>query len=294
MSQYKAQILSILGLMRPTETIPMSCPAAIMVNILGGRSADSHNGIMKEAISMPEAQLHMYGKASKPGRKIGHITVVGTTMAEAERHIDRLITMANTMRTERKSPSTTSATPASTSLATPPQEGTQPLVAVTMGSDSDLPILKPGLKILSDLSIPFHVTITSAHRTPDLMTSFAKTASSRGIKVIIAAAGGAAHLPGMIAANSILPVVGVPVKASTLDGVDSLYSIVQMPRGVPVASMAINNSVNAALFAARILALGDEGVKERLERYVLSAEEEVLAKVEKLNEMGWKAYGEKS
>ena len=121
-----------------------------------------------------------------------------------------------------------------------------------MGSDSDLPVLKPGLELLTTLGIPFHVTITSAHRTPLRMTEFASSAVANGFKVIIAAAGGAAHLPGMIAASTPLPVIGVPVKGSTLDGMDSLLSIVQMPRGVPVATVAINNSVSAFSFSSWI------------------------------------------
>jgi phosphoribosylaminoimidazole carboxylase len=121
-----------------------------------------------------------------------------------------------------------------------------------MGSDSDLPVLKPGLELLTNLGIPFHVTITSAHRTPLRMTEFASSAAANGFKVIIAAAGGAAHLPGMVAASTPLPVIGVPVKGSTMDGMDSLLSIVQMPRGVPVATVAINNSVSAFLFSSWI------------------------------------------
>ncbi|POS85222.1 hypothetical protein EPUL_004545 [Erysiphe pulchra] len=131
-------------------------------------------------------------------------------------------------------------------LATTPSTPTA-LIAVTMGSDSDLPILKPGLELLKNMQIPFSVTITSAHRTPQRMIEFASSAESNGTKVIIAAAGGAAHLPGMIAACTCLPVIGIPVKGSTLDGMDSLLSIVQMPRGVPVATVAINNSVGKKL-----------------------------------------------
>jgi phosphoribosylaminoimidazole carboxylase len=277
--------------MRPTEYIEMIVPAAIMLNILGGKNADSHNSIVKEAISMNGANLHMYGKASKPGRKIGHITILGAEMRKAENQVAKLITIADAMRSERKSSSTPSQS--STAITKIPQIGTQPLVAITMGSDSDLPVLKPGIALLRDLSIPYLVTITSAHRTPARMTTFALEAASNGIKVIIAAAGGAAHLPGMIAANTSLPVIGVPVRGSTLDGMDSLLSIVQMPRGVPVATVAINNSINAALLAAKILGASDDKVRKRIERYMREMEDGVLVKVEKLNEVGWEAYGEK-
>lgn len=196
---------------------------------------------MKHAIAMPRAALHMYGKESKPARKIGHITVVADSMAQGESLIQPLISMTDNMRAERKG---IAAPKPSTAISVPSSPAGQPLVAVTMGSDSDLPVLKPGLALLTTLNIPFFVTITSAHRTPMRMHEFASTAVSKGFKVIIAAAGGAAHLPGMIAAATPLPVVGVPVKGSTLDGMDSLLSIVQMPRGVPVATVAINNSVS--------------------------------------------------
>ncbi len=147
------------------------------------------------------------------------------------------------MRASRKNLPTSKISPSTSPVP-------QPLVAVTMGSDSDLPVLKPGLELLTVLRIPFHVTITSAHRTPLRMTEFASSAAANGFKVIIAAAGGAAHLPGMIAASTPLPVIGVPVKGSTLDGIDSLLSIVQMPRGVPVATVAINNSVSTFSFSS--------------------------------------------
>jgi phosphoribosylaminoimidazole carboxylase len=159
-----------------------------------------------------------------------------------------------------------------------------------MGSDSDLPILEPGMRILTTLGIPFTHHITSAHRTPALMTEFATTAVSKGYKIIIAAAGGAAHLAGMIAAMTPLPVIGVPVRASTLDGLDSLLSIVQMPRGVPVATVAINNSTNAALLAARILGCSDKGWREVVEKYGTGQQDEVLAKGERLGEIGWAKY----
>jgi phosphoribosylaminoimidazole carboxylase len=207
-----------------------------------------------------------------------------------------------------------------------------------MGSDSYLKTLVPGLKILKDFGIDPEVEITSAHRTPEYMAQYASTAAARGIKVIIAAAGGAAHLPGMAAAHTSLPVIGVPVKGSSLDGVDSLYSIVMMPRGkplssrtspshalppplapfkidktqersqgktkrmnhpltyplgVPVATVGINNSTNAALLAARILGAYDSAVREKVETYAQEAKDTNLdVKGTKLRKLGWEKYFE--
>ena len=286
MSQFKSQLLAILGLMPsfPNSTIPAMFPATVMLNILGGKTQASHNKLMNMAIAIPAAALHMYGKDSKPGRKIGHITVVGSSSSEAEALIAPLITVADDIRAERKGLQRTASIPSS------PVSAARPLVAVTMGSDSDLPVLKPGLALLTTLGIPFHVTITSAHRTPQRMTDFANSASSKGFKVIIAAAGGAAHLPGMIAASTPLPVIGVPVKGRTLDGMDSLLSIVQMPRGVPVATVAINNSVNAALLAARILGAHDGAIQQRLVEYAATMGEEVVGKAGRLEDVGFEGY----
>ena len=132
-----------------------------------------------------------------------------------------------------------------------------PVVGVVMGSDSDLPVMQSAVDILGELGIAHEVRVTSAHRTPDEMIQYGKDAAGRGIQVIIAGAGGAAHLPGMLASVTILPVIGVPVRTSALSGMDSLLSIVQMPRGVPVATVAVDNAMNAGLLAARILALTD-------------------------------------
>lgn len=132
-----------------------------------------------------------------------------------------------------------------------------PIVGIVMGSDSDLPTMEPASDVLADLGVPHEVRVVSAHRTPHEMIAYGGEAADRGIKVIIAGAGGAAHLPGMLAAVTILPVIGVPVKSSALDGLDSLLSIVQMPRGVPVATVAIGNGRNAGLLATQILALAD-------------------------------------
>ena len=140
----------------------------------------------------------------------------------------------------------------------------QPLVGIIMGSTSDLVTMRDAATTLQELGVAFEIRIVSAHRTPDLMFRYAAEAAGRGLKVIVAGAGGAAHLPGMVAAKTSLPVIGVPVESHALKGLDSLLSIVQMPAGVPVATMAIGNAANAALFAARILALGDADLAQRL------------------------------
>ena len=139
-----------------------------------------------------------------------------------------------------------------------------PVVGVVMGSDSDLPVMQSAVDVLDELGIGHEVRVTSAHRTPDEMIQYGKDAADRGIQVIIAGAGGAAHLPGMLASVTVLPVIGVPVRTSALSGMDSLLSIVQMPRGVPVATVAVDNATNAALLAARILALSDPELAARV------------------------------
>lgn len=145
----------------------------------------------------------------------------------------------------------------------------QPLVGVIMGSKSDWETMRHAVEVLEELEIPYEARVVSAHRTPDLLFEYASTAASRGLKVLIAGAGGAAHLPGMTAAKTVLPVLGVPVKSSMLNGVDSLLSIVQMPKGIPVGTLAIGpaGAANAALLAAAMLALGDGALRSRLEQF---------------------------
>lgn len=165
-----------------------------------------------------------------------------------------------------------------------------PIVSIIMGSDSDLPIMKDAAEILDKLGVPYECTIVSAHRTPERMFNFAKEAAHRGIKVIIAGAGGAAHLPGMVASITYLPVIGVPIKSRTLDGVDSLYSIVQMPSGVPVATVGINGATNAGILAAQIISLGDEKVSRALINYKEKLGKVVEEKASKLEEIGFENY----
>ena len=157
-----------------------------------------------------------------------------------------------------------------------------PIVGIAMGSDSDLPTMQDAADLLDELHIAYEIRIISAHRTPEKMIEYGKTASDRGLKVVIAGAGGAAHLPGMLAAVTTLPVVGVPVKLSQLDGIDSLLSIVQMPKGVPVATVAINNSKNAGLLAARIIGIENAAIREQLIELQKSTADEVDLKDLKL------------
>lgn len=163
-------------------------------------------------------------------------------------------------------------------------------VAIVMGSDSDLPVMQDAAKVLEELGVEFTISVVSAHRTPKRMYDFALNAANDGIKVIIAGAGGAAHLPGMIAALTHLPVIGVPVKSSNMSGIDSLYSIVQMPPGVPVASVAINGAKNAGLLAAQILGVADSDLEDRMITYKKDMEEVVLDKAEKLENTHFSDY----
>jgi len=159
---------------------------------------------------------------------------------------------------------------------------TQPVVGIIMGSDSDLPVMQEAADILREFDVPFEMTIVSAHRTPDRLYEYANTARERGLRVVIAGAGGAAHLPGMVAAISPLPVIGVPVKSAMLSGEDSLLSIVQMPGGVPVATVAINGAKNAGILAAQIIGAGDPAVLDRVAGYKKQLEATVLEKAAKL------------
>lgn len=158
----------------------------------------------------------------------------------------------------------------------------KPLVGIIMGSDSDLKVMIQASEFLEKNHVPYEMEIVSAHRTPDLMFEYAKTAKRRGLKVIIAGAGGSAHLPGMIASLTTLPVIGVPIVSHNLNGVDSLLSIVQMPSGIPVACVAINGSINAAILASQILALGSKGISADVEDYRKNLYHSVIKKRERL------------
>ncbi|CAO3596883.1 unnamed protein product [Absidia cylindrospora] len=269
-SQYENHLRAILDM--PLGSTAMKVPASIMVNILGeSESMEECYRPCQEALAVDGATIHLYGKkACRAGRKMGHITVVGESMMQTQQ---RLAPILNAIEPNVERP---------LSL--------RPLVGMIMGSDSDLPVMKVGAQILKQFGIPFELSIVSAHRTPLRMVEYAKSAAQRGLMAIIAGAGGAAHLPGMVAAMTPLPVIGVPVKGSSLDGVDSLHSIVQMPRGIPVATVAINNSTNAALLAIRILGASIPGILKQMEDYMEKMEGEVMTKVGKLDNVGWENY----
>lgn len=163
-------------------------------------------------------------------------------------------------------------------------------VSIVMGSDSDMPVMAQAADFLEEMGIDFEMTIISAHREPDIFFDYAKTAEERGVKVIIAGAGKAAHLPGMCAALFPMPVIGIPMKTSDLGGVDSLYSIVQMPSGIPVATVAINGGANAGILAAKILATSDPELLERLKAYCAQMKEQVEEKAARLDKLGYKEY----
>lgn len=163
-------------------------------------------------------------------------------------------------------------------------------IGIIMGSDSDLPVMQDAAKVIESFGIDYEISIVSAHRTPKAMYEYAETAAERGLKVIIAGAGGAAHLPGMTAAITTLPVIGVPIKTRALSGVDSLYSIVQMPGGIPVATVAINQAKNAGLLAVQMLAAFDSELMAKVTAYRASMKTEVEEKSARLSEFGYEKY----
>jgi len=283
-SQYENHLRAILSL--PLGSTALKVPSAAMLNILGASSNISEiTQFAQFALSIKGVTVHLYGKADcRKGRKMGHVTIVAPSDAELRA---RLRPLLEQLPGEKSQKEITLYSPS------PPSKGHShpfPLVGVIMGSDSDLPVMLPAARILDSLQIPYELTIVSAHRTPDRLVEYARSAASRGLRVVIAGAGGAAHLPGMVAAMTALPVIGVPVKGSSLDGVDSLHSIVQMPRGIPVATVAINNGTNAGLLAVRILGAGTPELIIEMEQYLKNLETEVLAKVDKLEEVGWEDY----
>ncbi|TKY85127.1 hypothetical protein EX895_006207 [Sporisorium graminicola] len=313
-SQYENHVRAILGL--PLGSTALKVPAAAMINILGLADSEKDDEAVAKtlvpavvSLDVPGTTCHLYGKAGcRKGRKMGHITIVGQNDAQVRsrlRVVDEALDKATELaETGGKLPSELTlpgvvATLASTSSTSSPSKTApspksaadfshpQPLVGIIMGSDSDLPVMMAAAEILKKFDVPFELTIVSAHRTPDRMRMYARSAPARGLRAIIAGAGGAAHLPGMVAAQTALPVIGVPVKGSTLDGVDSLHSIVQMPRGIPVATVAINNSTNAALLAVRILGAADPAYLDKMQKYMDDMENEVNGKIERLAHDAW-------
>ena len=251
----------------------MIVEAAAMVNVLGAPSGTSEDTLKSSnaAMLMPTAVVHWYGKAGcRAGRKMGHINLTGSSQVEIDASLSELMVLEGIP----------------VSLLPGGKLASSPLVGVIMGSQSDLPTMNAAVDMLKKFGVPYEVDIVSAHRTPDKLMDYSRSAASRGIRVIIAGAGGAAHLPGMVAAMTPLPVVGVPVKTSTLSGVDSLYSIVQMPRGVPVATVAIGNAMNAGLLAVRILSTSRADLRQKMADYQVEMRDMVNGMSDKLLDLG--------
>lgn len=279
-SQYEAHLRAILGW--PMGDTDLKVGTSIMLNILGSGQGEegmrAAHDIMGKAYATPGASVHWYGKAGVvPQRKIGHITIVADDRQQCR---DRLAMIdPDTAKTVVES------TPNNAFFQTPQ-------VGIIMGSDSDLPTMRAAAEVMDEFGIHCEITVVSAHRTPERMMEYAKTAHERGLKVIIAGAGGAAHLPGMVAAMTPLPVIGVPVVPANayMDGMDALLSIVQMPKGVPVATVAIGNAANAGLLATRILATTDPELQSKMLDYQLGMKNMVLGKAERLETKGWREY----
>ena len=277
--QYQNHIRAIMGW--PLGDTSLRVGGAVMKNILGDgegpEAMQKMHDIMGAALHVPGANIHWYDKPeSRDGRKMGHITVTAAHAAEARARLDQI--MAAIAPSDKKKEDV------------PLGADLPPSVGIIMGSDSDLPTMAAAAETLQSFGIGVEVTVISAHRTPQRMFDYAKSAAGRGLRCIIAGAGGAAHLPGMVAAMTPLPVIGVPVPLRHLDGVDSVHSILQMPRGVPVATVAIGNSTNAGLLAARIVAAYQPDVLAAMENYQTDMEDVVTAKASKMEDEGWKKY----
>ncbi|THX59563.1 phosphoribosylaminoimidazole carboxylase [Aureobasidium pullulans] len=283
-SQYDAHLRSILDIPIQQSELRIREPS-IMLNILGASTPESAVQIAERSIAAGVgASIHLYGKGdSRANRKMGHMTLTAPTMREAEKAMQPLLDITDHVRGRKSKP---------LSDSKPAGQAKDAVVGVIMGSHSDMPVLQAGINILKTLNIPFETHITSAHRTPDWMSEYVHGAMPRGIQVLIAAAGGAAHLPGMAASHTAIPVIGVPVKPTIGDGTDSVLSILNMPRGVPVATVGVNNSTNAALLAARIVGLKEGQIQKALIEYADKSTAEVMEREAAMNEQGWDAVFE--
>jgi phosphoribosylaminoimidazole carboxylase len=288
--QFEQHLRCIAGL--PVGDTAMRVPASLMMNVLGDPSTsagvDARSSQARQALTnsmfVPGASAHWYGKAQeRPGRKMAHVTVVSARGFAA---LHQAIESA-TKPLDLSADALKALQAAAAADSEPSCGGAEAVeVGIIMGSDSDLPTMAAAAKVLQDFGVSHEVTVVSAHRTPDRMYAYAKGARARGMRVMSAGAGGAAHLPGMVAALTPLPVIGVPVKGS-YGGNDSLLSIVQMPRGVPVATVAIGNAMNAGLLAVRML--GGSYIP-RMQQFMDQQEADVLQKAAKMEELGVSAY----
>ena len=238
LAQFEQHLRAVLDW--PLGTPSPTAPYSVMVNVLGADLPDLHRSFRHVLAHDPGLTMHVYGKEVKPGRKVGHVTVTGSDLDDllSGRHA------AGYLRGDI--------------------DGEVPLVGVVMGSDSDWPVMRAAAETLDEFDVAYEVDVVSAHRMPREMVEYAAAAASRGLRVLIAGAGGAAHLPGMLASVTPLPVIGVPVPLENLDGLDSLLSIVQMPAGVPVATVSVGGARNAGLLAVRILAVSDDALRGRM------------------------------
>ena len=271
-NQFENHLRAVAGL--PLGSTGLKVEAAAMVNVLGAKSGTMEDTIVSSnlAMQMPRAAVHWYGKQGcRAGRKMGHINLTGHSHGELQADLEKLLEAEDIPKDLLPTSRTA-------------------VVGIIMGSQSDLPTMNAAVDVLKQFDVPYEVDIVSAHRTPDKLMEYSRTAAARGIRVIIAGAGGAAHLPGMVAAMTPLPVVGVPVKTSTLSGVDSLYSIVQMPRGVPVATVAIGNAMNAGLLAVRILSTSRPMLRQKMAEYQVEMKEMVDGMSSKLLDLGSDAF----
>jgi 5-(carboxyamino)imidazole ribonucleotide synthase len=268
-SQFEQLVRIITGM--PMGSVKLKSPC-VMFNILGqvGVIGDYKLKGTETMMALEDCHLHLYGKPDTSHlRKLGHISVLGDTVEIADEkaldafnHIE-IQTQGDNFMSDNET-----------------HEKSLPMVGVIMGSESDLEVMKQAAFVLKACGIPFEIKVVSAHRTPDRMVDYSKMAFERGIEVIIAGAGGAAHLPGMVASMTSLPVIGVPVKLKTLDGLDSLLSIVQMPSGVPVATVGINNAKNAGILAARILGIKYPLIRNQLDNYIAKNHDNIICDLE--------------
>lgn len=317
-SQFEQHIRAVVGL--PLGSTSMIHPYGLMINALGREDANRSSVLIDRSYWVNGCHGHWYGKqGSRPGRKLGHVTLTAASIDSLYLKASAVLAMGGNYL-EKCKKLTENHELSYGDLWQPDQKdrdlmsqldqvlsrnrsvlttGNGYSVGIVMGSDSDLKVMKLAAEILEDLAVEYELTIVSAHRTPERLYEYAKSARRRGIKVIIAGAGGAAHLPGMLASMTCVPVIGVPVSLKNLDGMDSLLSIVQMPRGIPVACVAIDNAQNAGLLAARMMGIGNESQNtlmkspslwDRLEQYAAQLRGKVEEKYEKLERIGWKQY----
>lgn len=290
-SQFEQHLRAVLGW--PLGDTSLLVGSAVMRNILGEADgppgAENAARTLAASLEVPLVKSHWYGKGGvRQGRKIGHLTALSGSLSDC---VNRMRLVEAKAAGDDALVVRYTSEVAMTEAALGHQERVSAgKVGIIMGSESDLPTMAPAAEVLEELGVEVEVTVVSAHRTPDRMAEYARAAPARGLNAIIAGAGGAAHLPGMVAAQTPLPVIGVPVPLKNLDGWDSLLSICQMPRGVPVATVAVGNSENAGLLAARIVGAFRPEVLHRVSERMERSKESVLAGAQSLERTGWRSH----